>query len=96
MNTLTKALICVLIAHKLIASFSSYSNRRLDFQARPNPRGASAFRHLLARLPPRAHSIYYRDDIGNISTSEMQSDSKKVYILDLRDLVFQILLLYVF
>ncbi|KAG7587251.1 Ribophorin I [Arabidopsis thaliana x Arabidopsis arenosa] len=54
---------------------------RLDFQARPNPRGASAFRHLLARLPPRAHSIYYRDDIGNISTSEMQSDSKKTELL---------------
>ncbi|XP_010471789.1 PREDICTED: dolichyl-diphosphooligosaccharide--protein glycosyltransferase subunit 1A [Camelina sativa] len=54
---------------------------RLDFQARPNPRGVSAFRHLLARLPPRAHSIYYRDDIGNISTSEMQSDSKKTELL---------------
>jgi oligosaccharyltransferase complex subunit alpha (ribophorin I) len=54
---------------------------RLDFQARPNPRGASAFRHLLARLPPRAHSIYYRDDIGNISTSEMKSDSKKTELL---------------
>ncbi|KAL1190034.1 Dolichyl-diphosphooligosaccharide--protein glycosyltransferase subunit 1A [Cardamine amara subsp. amara] len=54
---------------------------RLDFQARPNPLGVSAFRHLLARLPPRAHSIYYRDDIGNISTSQMQSDSKKTDLL---------------
>ncbi|CAN8234440.1 unnamed protein product [Cochlearia groenlandica] len=53
---------------------------RLDFQARP-PQGVSAFRHLLARLPPRAHSIYYRDDIGNISTSQMQSDSKKTELL---------------
>ena len=55
---------------------------RLEYQDRPNPQGVSAFRHLLARLPPRAHSIYYRDDIGNISTSQMQSDSKKVDILD--------------
>ncbi|ESQ27488.1 hypothetical protein EUTSA_v10018293mg [Eutrema salsugineum] len=54
---------------------------RLEFQARPNPRGISAFKHLLARLPPRAHSIYYRDDIGNISTSQMQSDSKKTELL---------------
>ncbi|VVA95488.1 unnamed protein product [Arabis nemorensis] len=53
---------------------------RLDFQGRP-PSGVSAFRHLLARLPPRAHSIYYRDDIGNISTSQMQSDSKKTELL---------------
>ncbi|KAJ0255942.1 Dolichyl-diphosphooligosaccharide--protein glycosyltransferase subunit 1A [Hirschfeldia incana] len=54
---------------------------RLEYQNRPNPQGVSAFRHLLARLPPRAHSIYYRDDIGNISTSQMQSDSKKTELL---------------
>ncbi|CAF2203283.1 dolichyl-diphosphooligosaccharide--protein glycosyltransferase subunit 1A [Brassica napus] len=54
---------------------------RLEYQDRPNPQGVSAFRHLLARLPPRAHSIYYRDDIGNISTSQMQSDSKKTELL---------------
>lgn len=57
--------------------------RRLEYQDRPNPQGVSAFRHLLARLPPRAHSIYYRDDIGNISTSQMKSDSKKVRYLGL-------------
>ncbi|KAI9201419.1 hypothetical protein LWI28_023219 [Acer negundo] len=54
---------------------------RLDFQARPNIRGASAFRNLLARLPPRAHSVYYRDEIGNISTSNLRSDSKKTELL---------------
>lgn len=42
---------------------------RLDYQARPHVRGASAIRLLVAKLPPRAHSIYYRDEIGNISTS---------------------------
>ncbi|KAK3232034.1 hypothetical protein Dsin_003915 [Dipteronia sinensis] len=54
---------------------------RLDFQARPSIRGASAFRNLLARLPPRAHSVYYRDEIGNISTSNLRSDSKKTELL---------------
>ncbi|XP_027354410.1 dolichyl-diphosphooligosaccharide--protein glycosyltransferase subunit 1A [Abrus precatorius] len=50
---------------------------RLDYQSRPYLRGASAFRRLVARLPPRAHSVYYRDEIGNISTSSLWGDSKK-------------------
>ncbi|AES74109.2 putative dolichyl-diphosphooligosaccharide--protein glycotransferase [Medicago truncatula] len=50
---------------------------RLDYQARPYVRGASAFRRLTAKLPPRAHSVYYRDEIGNISTSSLWGDSKK-------------------
>ncbi|KAG2698061.1 hypothetical protein I3843_07G132700 [Carya illinoinensis] len=50
---------------------------RLDFQARPHVRGASAIRHLVAKLPPRVHSIYYRDEIGNISTSNLWGDHKK-------------------
>ncbi|KAF5203638.1 Dolichyl-diphosphooligosaccharide--protein glycosyltransferase subunit [Thalictrum thalictroides] len=50
---------------------------RLDYQARPHVRGVSSFRHLLARLPPRAHSVYYRDEIGNISTSHLRGDSRK-------------------
>ncbi|CAN1127752.1 Dolichyl-diphosphooligosaccharide--protein glycosyltransferase subunit 1A [Linum perenne] len=54
---------------------------RLDFQSKPQIRGASAFKHLVARLPPRAHSIYYRDAIGNISTSHVRGDSKKTEIL---------------
>lgn len=50
---------------------------RLDYQARPHVRGASAFRHLVAKLPPRAHSVYFRDEIGNISTSHLWGDLKK-------------------
>ncbi|XP_061372782.1 dolichyl-diphosphooligosaccharide--protein glycosyltransferase subunit 1A [Gastrolobium bilobum] len=50
---------------------------RLDYQARPYVRGASAFRRLVAKMPPRAHSVYYRDEIGNISTSSLWGDSKK-------------------
>ncbi|KAH6821349.1 Ribophorin I [Perilla frutescens var. hirtella] len=53
---------------------------RLDYQARPHVRGASALRSLVARLPARAHSIYYRDEIGNISTSNVWSDSAKTLL----------------
>ncbi|KAL9238079.1 hypothetical protein vseg_012553 [Gypsophila vaccaria] len=47
---------------------------RLDYQS--GTKGASAFNRLLAKLPPRAHSVYYRDEIGNISTSNLREDSK--------------------
>lgn len=53
---------------------------RLDYQARPHVRGPAALRNLVARLPPRAHSIYYRDEIGNISTSNVWSDSAKTLL----------------
>ncbi|KAJ1690550.1 hypothetical protein LUZ63_014705 [Rhynchospora breviuscula] len=49
---------------------------RIDYQARPSMSGASSFRTLVARLPPRAHSVYYRDDLGNISTSHLRGDSQ--------------------
>ncbi|XP_057979623.1 dolichyl-diphosphooligosaccharide--protein glycosyltransferase subunit 1B [Malania oleifera] len=49
---------------------------RLDYQSRPSF-SASSFRHLLARLPPRVHSVYYRDEIGNISTSHLRADFQK-------------------
>lgn len=51
---------------------------RLDYQARG--KGAAAFRNLVAKLPPRAHSIYYRDAIGNISTSNLYGDSTKTLL----------------
>ncbi|URE40658.1 dolichyl-diphosphooligosaccharide--protein glycosyltransferase [Musa troglodytarum] len=53
---------------------------RLDYQARASVRGASSFNHLIFRLPPRAHSIYYRDEIGNISTSHFWGDSRKTQL----------------
>ncbi|XP_072963117.1 dolichyl-diphosphooligosaccharide--protein glycosyltransferase subunit 1A [Typha angustifolia] len=53
---------------------------RLDYQARPHIGGASSFRRLIAGLPPRAHSIYYRDEIGNISTSHLWGDSRKTQL----------------
>ncbi|TXG49531.1 hypothetical protein EZV62_025406 [Acer yangbiense] len=49
---------------------------RVDYQARSFS-GAYSFKQLLARLPPRVHSVYYRDEIGNISTSHLRTDSRK-------------------
>ncbi|KAF2310251.1 hypothetical protein GH714_007416 [Hevea brasiliensis] len=54
---------------------------QLEYQARPHIRGSSAIRHFVAKLPPRAHSIYYRDEIGNVSTSHLWADSKKTELL---------------
>ncbi|CAA7390459.1 unnamed protein product [Spirodela intermedia] len=50
---------------------------RLEYQSRAAVSGASSFRHLLATLPPRVHSVYYRDEIGNVSTSHLRSDQHK-------------------
>ncbi|OAY73985.1 Dolichyl-diphosphooligosaccharide--protein glycosyltransferase subunit 1A, partial [Ananas comosus] len=50
---------------------------RIDYQMRTNIRGTSSFSLLTALLPPRAHSIYYRDEIGNISTSTLWADSRE-------------------
>ncbi|ERN08374.1 dolichyl-diphosphooligosaccharide--protein glycosyltransferase subunit 1B [Amborella trichopoda] len=50
---------------------------RVDYQARPAFSGVSSLKHLLARLPPHVHSVYYRDEIGNISSSHLRGDSQK-------------------
>ncbi|PON50177.1 Ribophorin I [Parasponia andersonii] len=50
---------------------------RVEYQSRPAFSGVSSFRKILARLPPRVHSVYYRDDIGNISSSHLRTDYQK-------------------
>lgn len=52
-----------------------------DYQSGPRGGGVSALRVMLARLPARAHSVYYRDEIGNISTSHLRSDFDKVCLI---------------
>ncbi|KAG8390614.1 hypothetical protein BUALT_Bualt01G0101800 [Buddleja alternifolia] len=54
---------------------------RVEYQSRPGASGVSSFKHLLAMLPPRVHSVYYRDDIGNISSSHLRTSSKKSELL---------------
>ncbi|KAJ0238037.1 Dolichyl-diphosphooligosaccharide--protein glycosyltransferase subunit 1B [Hirschfeldia incana] len=50
---------------------------RVDYQSRRSISGSSSFNGLLAVLPPRVNSVYYRDDIGNISTSHLRTGFKK-------------------
>lgn len=53
---------------------------RFDYQMRQSPQGMNkhaspnnpSFRNLVAILPVQAHDIYYRDQIGNISTSDIR------------------------
>ncbi|KAI5061002.1 hypothetical protein GOP47_0023507 [Adiantum capillus-veneris] len=54
---------------------------RLDFQARPGISGRASPRGLQACLPPRAYSVYYRDEIGNVSTSHLHLDKDKTELL---------------
>ncbi|KAL2555521.1 Dolichyl-diphosphooligosaccharide--protein glycosyltransferase subunit 1B [Forsythia ovata] len=54
---------------------------RVEYQSRPSISGVSSFKHLLAELPPRVHSVYYRDDIGNISSSRLRTNSRKSELL---------------
>ncbi|CAH2045850.1 unnamed protein product [Thlaspi arvense] len=53
---------------------------RVDYQSRRSMSGSSSFNALLAVLPPRVNSVYYRDDIGNISTSHLRTGFKKVVL----------------
>ncbi|KAH0470119.1 hypothetical protein IEQ34_001677 [Dendrobium chrysotoxum] len=66
------------LVHKGATNKGGFS--RLDYQSRSYMGGRSSLRQLIARLPPRAHSIYYRDDIGNISTSHLWGDSRKTQL----------------
>ncbi|KAJ1406399.1 Ribophorin I [Sesbania bispinosa] len=50
---------------------------RVEYQSRPGGSGVSSFKHLLVKLPPRVHSVYYRDGIGNISSSHLRTDFLK-------------------
>lgn len=52
---------------------------RLDFDA-PLPVGNGAVRSLYLQLPLRAHSVYYRDEIGNISSSHFLIESLRTGI----------------
>lgn len=46
---------------------------RFDYQMRRNS-ATPSFRSLVTTLPGSATNIYYRDQIGNISTSDMRTD----------------------
>ncbi|CAD7699224.1 unnamed protein product [Ostreobium quekettii] len=54
---------------------------RLDYQQDPGRYGASACKELKAKLPGNAHSIYFRDEIGNVSSSHVRQSLKNTEVL---------------
>lgn len=60
---------------KLKGPFSRY-----EYQREPTSNGVSSIRSWKTRLPAGAHDIYYRDEIGNISTSNVKTSSSAVYV----------------
>ncbi|XP_010554543.1 PREDICTED: dolichyl-diphosphooligosaccharide--protein glycosyltransferase subunit 1B-like [Tarenaya hassleriana] len=50
---------------------------RVEYQSRRSFSGAPSFNDLLAVLPPRVNSVYYRDEIGNISSSHLRAGFRK-------------------
>jgi len=57
---------------RLKGSFSRY-----EYQRNPNAKGSS-FRQIVAVLPPHATDLYYRDQIGNVSTSHVRETEKQI------------------
>ena len=58
--------IYILIGAVLKGSFS-----RFDYQRSPNS-GLSSVKSYVSLLPAAAEDVYYRDEIGNISTSHLR------------------------
>jgi oligosaccharyltransferase complex subunit alpha (ribophorin I) len=53
---------------------------RLDYARNPYMTSPSSFRTLTAKLPPTAADIYYRDRLGNITTSTVRSTAKNIEV----------------
>jgi len=64
---------------RIKGSFSRY-----DYQINPQANGQSALKFLRQYLPTEATDVYYRDDIGNISTSFLNMDDDDRLRLELR------------
>lgn len=47
----------------------------------PGTYGQTAIRGFLAHLPPGAHSIYFKDAIGNISTSQIRPGMQSTEVI---------------
>eukprot|EP01121_Diplochlamys_sp_Union-15-3_P002294 TRINITY_DN11_c0_g1_i1.p1 TRINITY_DN11_c0_g1~~TRINITY_DN11_c0_g1_i1.p1 ORF type:complete len:613 (-),score=87.51 TRINITY_DN11_c0_g1_i1:33-1871(-) len=66
---------------QLKGSFSRY-----EFQINPQANGQSAIKSFVQYLPSDAEDVYYRDDIGNVTTSHLsfrQRSGKPVWHLEL-------------
>lgn len=52
---------------------------RLDYQRGPHT-SPSSFRHITGLLPKHASDIYYRDVIGNVSTSHVRKTRDHTHV----------------
>jgi len=57
---------------------------RFDYQMKRGAQQQTSFRNLVAELPAQANNIYYRDQIGNISTSDIRTTSDGIIELDIQ------------
>ncbi|KAJ3110916.1 hypothetical protein HK100_002872 [Physocladia obscura] len=59
---------------------------RVDFQFAAQSRGSrsNVVEHLRVILPPKASHVYYRDDIGNVSTSNFRKSLTRDSIMDIK------------
>jgi oligosaccharyltransferase complex subunit alpha (ribophorin I) len=53
---------------------------RVDFSSRTRPSAMNALEDLEAILPQSAYGLYYRDDIGNVSSSNARKHSSYVHL----------------
>ena len=72
MVSVRMCLLYCFVGAKLKGSFSRY-----DFQRNPQS-GPSAVKSYKTILPAAAKDVYYRDEIGNISTSHLREDDEYV------------------
>ena len=68
---------CVYCCHGDVGAALKGSFSRYDFQRNPNS-GPNAVKGFTTLLPAAARDIYYRDEIGNISTSNVRDDDDYV------------------
>ena len=54
---------------------------RLEYMADPRQHGIASFRQLSAVLPRSAHSLYFRDEIGNVSSSHVRHQRDKLEVV---------------
>lgn len=53
---------------------------RLRYMQDPRRNGASSIKDLVAVLPRSAHSLYFRDEIGNVSTSSVKRQRERMEV----------------
>ena len=63
--------------HSLAGAILKGSYSRFDYQRIPNS-GISSVKSYKTLLPAAASDVYYRDEIGNISTSHLRPDEEFV------------------